>query len=162
MGSRGPTRTPTVRLAEVGSHRAKSRAKKEPTPDKTKPKTTLKLTTAERRVFNNICKLLSSMNLQAATDGNAIARYAINLLKYQDACDWCSKHGETFPVYEMVGGERKIRHVKRFPQSQIRNELEGTLLRLEREFGLTPSARAGLEVEAPNMKGVGPASKYLA
>ena len=147
MGTRGPARTPTAQLALVGSTRAKQRMEKEPTPDTTKPKTTLKLTTDERRVFNNICKLLKSMNLQAVTDGNAIARYAMNLLKYQDACDWCSKHGETFPVYEMVGGERKIRHVKRFPQSQIRNELEGTLLRLEREFGLTPSARSGLEVD---------------
>jgi P27 family predicted phage terminase small subunit len=162
MGSRGPTRTPTVKLAELGSHRAKSRAKKEPQPDTTKPKTTLKLTAAERRVFNNVCKLLKSMNLQAATDGNAIARYAMNLLKYQDACDWCAEHGESYEVFETVKGEKSLKGVRRYPQSQIRNELESTLLRLEREFGLTPSARAGLEVENANTKGVGPASKYLA
>ena len=162
MGTRGPARTPTVKLAELGSHRAKTRAATEPKPATTKPKTTLRLTPEERRVFNSVCKLLSGMGLQAVTDGNAIARYAMNLLRYQDACDWCVKHGESFPVYETINGERKIRHMKRFPQSLVRNELESTLLRLEREFGLTPSARAGLDVETTTTRGAGPASKYLA
>ena len=147
MGSRGPARTPTAQLALVGSTRAKQRMEKEPKPDTTKPKTTLKLTTDERRVFTNICKLLKSMSLQAATDGNAIARYARNLLKYQDACDWCEEHGETYELHQTVKGEKLLKGVRRYPQSQIRNELEGTLLRLEREFGLTPSARSGLEVD---------------
>tara|TARA_R110002020_G_scaffold281963_1_gene497601 strand:+ start:509 stop:838 length:330 start_codon:yes stop_codon:yes gene_type:complete len=49
MGTRGPARTPTVKLAELGSHRAKTRAATEPKPATTKPKTTLRLTPEERR-----------------------------------------------------------------------------------------------------------------
>ncbi len=161
MGQRGPRRTPTAQLALVGSTRAKPRMEKEPKPDETKPDTTLRLSDDEQRVFANICTLLASMNLQAATDGNAIARYAKNLLRYQLVCDWTDKNGESFPVYEMVDGEQKIRQMKRYPQSVIRHELEATLLRLEREFGLTPSARSGLEVTTTK-KHVGPAAKYLA
>ncbi len=121
-----------------------------------------KLTEIEQDLFDQVCALIESMNLQAATDGNAIARYVMNLVRYQEACNWCRSNGDSFTVTEVTkDGSSQVRHVKRFPESVIRNELEATLLRLEREFGLTPSARSGLEV-SESTKSKGPAAKYLA
>ena len=124
MGKSGPPRMPTVRLAELGSHRAKTRAGKEPKPRDVKPKATIALTSAEREVFNQVCKLLADMKLRAASDGNAIARYAKNVVRYNVASEWIEKHGESYPVFENVNGEKRLRMMKRYPQSVVRHELE--------------------------------------
>ena len=153
MGSRGPQKTPTVQLALVGSHRAKSREGKEPKPKQAKPSTSIKLTTAEKRVFNKTYDMLKSMRLHAASDGNALARYAKNVVLYNAVQAACDEYGETVPVVKTINGEDVVTGRKRSDESRIRNELESTLLRLEREFGLTPSARAGLQVEKPTDEG---------
>ena len=153
MGARGPARTPTVRLALVGSHRAKSREAKEPKPKQLKPPTSIKLTSKEKRVFDKAYDLLKSMMLHAQTDGNALARYAKNVVLYNDCCAFIEQHGHTHAVTRIIDGKPKTVGAKRFAESRIRNELESTLLRLEREFGLTPSARAGLQVDKPTDEG---------
>jgi P27 family predicted phage terminase small subunit len=155
MGSRGPARTPTVRLALVGSHRAKSREKKEPKPRQIKPPTTIRLTDKERRVFNKTYDLLKSMSLHAQTDGNALARYAKNVILYNDASAFVAKNGHTHAITAIVQGKPKTVGAKRFAESRMLNELDATLLRIEREFGLTPSARASLQVDQPSAEGFG-------
>ena len=148
MGRRGPPRTPTSLLKIAGSNRAASREGKEPKPDASRPKTSVKMSAPERRVFNTVCKKLKGMGLQADTDGDAIARYAKNLARYNLMSAFTDKHGDTYPVYDRhKDGTKSIRIMKRFPESNIRNELETTLLRIEKDFGLTPSARSGLEVD---------------
>jgi len=150
MGRRGPVRTPTVKLALHDSHLARSRSKTEPQPETTKPRTATKLNSTERRIYNTTCKLLATMDLQAEPDGNAIARYAKNVVRYNMISAWVKEHGDTYPVHERHSdGTKTLIGVKRFPQSQIMVEMEMILLRLEREFGLTPSARAGLAIEKP-------------
>jgi len=150
MGKRGPARTPTALLKLHGSHRATSREGKEPKPKAAKPRPSVKLSAVERRVFNTVCGLVESMGLQAATDGNALARYSKNLVRYNSACEFIEKHGESYPVYDRhKDGTKTIRIMKRFPESSLRNELETTLLRLEQQFGLTPAARASLETDKP-------------
>ena len=134
----GPPRTPTATLKLHGSRLVKEREAKEPKPPTGKPTASVTLTRPERRIYDKTCGLIKSMGLQAKTDGNAIARYAKNLARYNAVCKFMETHGE---FYEGKVG------VVRWPQSRIRTELETTLLRLEREFGLTPSARASLEVE---------------
>ncbi len=148
MGKRGPPRTPTAILKLHGSHRAASREGNEPKPKAAKPRASIKLSAIERRVFNTACGLVESMGLQAATDGNALARYAKNVVRYNAACEFIEKHGESYAVYDRHNdGTKTIRMMKRFPESFLRNELESTLLRLEQQFGLTPAARASLETD---------------
>jgi len=148
MGKRGPPRTPTAILKLHGSHRAASREGNEPKPKAAQPRASIKLSAIERRVFNTACGLVESMGLQAATDGNALARYAKNVVRYNAACEFIEKHGESYAVYDRHNdGTKTIRMMKRFPESFLRNELESTLLRLEQQFGLTPAARASLETD---------------
>ena len=148
MGTRGPGRTPTQILKMSGSNRAVAREGKEPKPDATKPNSTVKMTPQERRVYDKMCRMLRDMGLQASTDGNAIARYAKALIRFNTTCEFLEKHGESYAVYDKhADGSKTIKMMRRFPESTLRNELEVIILRLEREFGLTPSARASLEVD---------------
>lgn len=138
MGRRGPAKTPTAVLKMTGSHRAKSRDKVEPKPPTDTPESEIVLSDAEQRVFDSVCAHLRSMQLEASTDGAAVARYAKGIIRYNEVCAVTDKEGESYLTEK---GDYKRR-----PESSIRNELENTLLKLEREFGLTPSARAGLEI----------------
>jgi len=148
MKKRGPARTPTHLLKLVGSHRAVSREGKEPKPPTEKPKSSVKMTAQERRVFDIVCETIKGMGLQASTDGNAIARYAKSIVRYNSVCEFILKHGESYAIYDRhKDGTKTIRLMKRFPESSLRNELESSLLRLEQQFGLTPAARASLEIE---------------
>jgi len=148
----GPPRTPTRILKLHGSQLAKTREKVEPKPRKTKPRTAVKMTAVERRVFDGVCTVVKEMGLQATTDGNALARYAKNIVAYNTACAFLDQHGSTYPIYDRhKDGTKSIRNMKRFPESTMRNELEMTLLRLEKQFGLTAAARAALAVEVPQL-----------
>lgn len=138
MGRRGPARMPTEVLKMVGSHRAKHRDAVEPKPPKETPDASVQMSEAEQLVFDRVCDHLRSMQLEASTDGDAVARYAKGLVRYNEVCAVTDKYGES---YETPKGD-----IRRRPESSIRNELENTLLKLEREFGLTPSARAGIEI----------------
>lgn len=148
MGKRGPQRTPTPILKLHGSHRAKTREKKEPKPAITAPVGVIKLDARGKRIYATVVKWIASMGLQAATDGNAIARYAADVVRYNDCAKFCAKNGETYT--QTVMG---VMTVKRYPESVLMSQLSVALLRLEREFGLTPSARASLQVDPKETNG---------
>lgn len=141
MGGKGPPKTPTAKLRLVGSHLAKSREGQEPVPPDRKPVAQIEMTDDEKKMYSQVCKMLRAMNIQAASDGNGIARYVRGLVRYNEVSEFLADRGDT---YSGVDGT-----VKRYPQSTIRNELDASLLRLEREFGLTPSARASIHVQKP-------------
>jgi len=154
MGRRGPPKTPTPILKLHGSHLAKSREGREPQPDKRRPTSAIALDDREKKVYRQVCDWLKDMGLQAVTDGNAIARYAKNVALYNDLAAYTAKHGEAYPIFKrQPDGTRQIVGMTRWPQSKQKGELEVTLLRLEREFGLTPGARASLQVDPKETNG---------
>ena len=57
------------------------------------------------------------------------------------------RNGETYALRDEHG---KTRYLQQFPQISIANKLAGQLLRLEQEFGMTPSARSRIELSASN------------
>jgi len=83
------------------------------------------------------------MKVLSIVDGDALARY-VRLL-----CRWCQvdaflrKHGDVRPIKREDG---TIDFVA-FPQSNVAIKLAPQLLRLEQEFGMTPSSRALLKTE---------------
>ena len=71
---------------------------------------------------------------------------------YWKAAEFVAKHGAVFVVRgkpAREGEQGPAIGFRPYPQMAIKIALASELLRLEREFGLTPSARARVEVEAP-------------
>jgi len=84
------------------------------------------------------------MGVLTITDGKAIERYAYNYVRYWQTAEFVREHGETQPVLDKEGNVKS--HVLR-PESQLLNTLNLQLLKMEQDFGLTPSSRAGIQLE---------------
>lgn len=166
MGKRGPPRTPTPQLQLVGSrlgnHRAKTevrpRGRKQGTtrapgrattpataapPSRVPPPELVAIDPIAAGAWQKVHDQLSGIpGLLTAIDENALARYCIIYSQWVRATEFMRRHGETYPIKDSDG---KVKCFAPFPQVTIEKSARSDLLRLEREFGLTPSARAGLE-----------------
>jgi len=145
MGKRGPKKTPTAVLKLRGSWRAEER-KGEPQPERgaARMHSPMPLTKDAHRMWRRLVPLLDTMGVLGKTDANALARYCETWVLWVQAKDWLVENGTTFPVRNADG---KVIDVKAFPQVAMVTKFESALSRLEQQFGLTPSARAGLSVD---------------
>lgn len=74
-------------------------------------------------------------------DRNAVARYCARFVRYRECEQFIAKHGETYPI---KNGRGEVVVMKTFPQAKMVNQIATILIHLEREFGMTPSARASI------------------
>jgi P27 family predicted phage terminase small subunit len=122
MGASGPTRTPTIILARRGAHRAKTRVD-EPIPDKNEPKPPKWLKPKELTVWKHLIPKLRGMCLLSATDDETIALY----------CRACVLY------VQLTASAASVKK-----NSSAIGMLAARIERFNKEFGLSPSARAGL------------------
>jgi P27 family predicted phage terminase small subunit len=97
---------------------------------------------------------LYAQQVVVGLDATALGRYCDLLVDYWKAAEFVAKHGAVYvargkPARE--GEQGPAVGFRTYPQMAIKITLASELLRLEREFGLTPSARTRVEVqvEAP-------------
>ena len=151
MGRPGPAPTPTRLLQLRGSWRARQRAA-EPKPRRTRPRPPVSLPDEAKKVFITLARQLHSQHVAVAIDAQALARYCDLLVDYWKAAEFVAKHGAVYPVRGKAGKDGEPGQVlgfRPYPQAALKLALAGELLRLEREFGLTPSARTRVVAEAP-------------
>ena len=151
MGRRGPAPTPTKILALRGSPRG-SKNPKEPRPAVECPPAPTWIGEDARKVYDIFGARLLAVGLMTAVDENALARYAVLWVRYRRCEEFVAKHGEAYPVrarQQWSGEPGQIQSFKSYPQAKMALGLAAELLRLEREFGLTPAARARLTAEVP-------------
>lgn len=122
----GPPKVPTNVLAMRGSPLAGNRAN-EPVADRTRPRRPDWLGKGAKNIWRRLVPQLEAMGVLAICDRNALARY----------CDLVDRYIQVSTT-RMEG------------QLNVLLKLTPVLIRLEREFGLTPSARAGLSIETVN------------
>ena len=143
---RGPPPTPTeildIRASWRGSKNPKR--KKDATPDPTRPEKPARLSEAAALVWDELADKLHSAGLLTSADGRAFARLCQMHADYDEAQAWMDEpgHGQWMAGYDK-GGDR-IWTMN--PQRKICDILAAAILRLEQQFGMTPSARAGLPV----------------
>ena len=142
MGKRGRAREPTAVLEMKGSWRGVKRAKTEPEPPSGLPDRPEWLADSEVAVWDQVVDNLDKIGTLATTDGVAIARYCALMVQWVLAKQYVDEHGMTFSVVDKLGNELHRTH----PLGTKYLQLLPHILRLEQEFGLTPSARAGLSV----------------
>ena len=141
MGERGPARTPTRVLALRASWRAKTRSG-EVQPPAGKPRCPRWLKKEAKRAWKELVPQLEGMGILARCDRNAIARYCQTLAMWREANEWLAQHGDVFPERDAAG---RVVAIREYPHVARVIRLGEQLLRLEKQFGLTPSARAGFD-----------------
>jgi len=149
MGTRGPAPTPTQLLHLRGSWRAKQRGA-EPKPRRTRPRPPASLSDDARKVFLALARQLHAQQVAVGIDAQSLARYSDLLVDYWKAAEFVAKHGAVYVVRGKPGKDGEPAQAVGFrvyPQMALKLGLASELLRLEREFGLTPSARTRVEVE---------------
>lgn len=144
MGKRGPAKTPTVILKRRGSWRGDR--PNEPQPGGNLPGPPKWLDRAAKQVYRQLAKHLTEMGVGKSPDSRALARYCRLWVRWKQADLFVRKYGETYPLKNDKGD---VRCFMPFPQVTIMNQLSKQLSGLEGQFGLTPAARAGLNIEVP-------------
>jgi P27 family predicted phage terminase small subunit len=142
MGKPGPRPTPTRILELRGSWRAKKRPG-EPQPGGV-PQCPEWLSPEGKTAFEVVLRRLQTSQVATQADEEAIARYADLLVQYRKAADFVAKHGDVYVLRGKAGPngeEGRPVGFKTYPQARRVLSLAAALLQLEREFGLTPSAR---------------------
>jgi P27 family predicted phage terminase small subunit len=138
MGQRGPAPTPTEVLKRRGSWRAKKRKNEPKAATTTRPRCPNWLNVEARKEWQRLVVELEDMGVLAVTDRNALSRYCVLLVRWRAAEKVLRAEGTTF----MGAGGPQAR-----PETREARDLAAELGRIEREFGLTPSARTRVMVE---------------
>lgn len=139
MGRRGPRPTPTAVLAARGSWRAKVRQRK-PQPKSRLGSAPSRLDAAAKAVWRAAVKELAAMQVGASPDRATLERYCTATVRYRRAVQLLLDEGET-----CKNGKTGMVHVR--PEVAIVTQLSTMLLKIEQEFGFTPSARSRIDAE---------------
>jgi len=140
MGKRGPARTPTKVLKMRGSWLADQRVD-EPQPSPERPRCPAWLSKQAKQAWAELAPQIAAMGILGRCDRNALARYCQTWAKWRKAEEWVMEHGDYVAIKNASG---QVTEIKEPPQVARSIRLADQLLRLEQQFGLTPSARAGL------------------
>jgi P27 family predicted phage terminase small subunit len=144
MGRRGPAPTPTPILKLRGSRRAtrKREAAEVHGPAGT-PDPPDWLDDDARKAWDELVPMLEGMGVLTRIDGNALARYCRLWVRWRKMETFIQEKGEMYPLRNDDGN---VKCFVQWPQVAIANKLAQQLTRLEQEFGMTPSARARIQV----------------
>lgn len=141
MGIRGPAPTPLSILKLRGSWRGDLHPDA-PEPELGRPRCPKWMSKNARSVWRTILPLLEGLKVLTKADGFALVRYCYMTVAWQRCQEFLDKHGDAYPILDRAG---KPRGFMSFPQARRELELADRLLRIEQQFGLTPSARARLQ-----------------
>jgi P27 family predicted phage terminase small subunit len=137
MGQRGPAPKPTALRVLHGDKQSRINHE-EPMPREGRPEPPAWMRKDARAHFDEVVDEMSAMHLATPADVHAIALYSNTLAEYVQAS---RRLARGVLVKGRDGGLVKN------PAAQIVRDHLQMLLRFEREFGLTPSARSGLRVQ---------------
>ena len=138
MGERGPAPIPYEILSKRGSHHARGpRVAKAPRPEPGIPSCPGWMTKGAKAAWRMLAKMLLPMGVATKADRNSMTRYCVLWDRWRKVEDAIVVKGQTFEGKEGP----KIR-----PEVKIAAQLAEQLARMEREFGLTPSARTRIMV----------------
>jgi len=159
MGRRGPSPTPTPILKLRGSKRVtKTRERHEVSGPTGTPDCPEWLDDDARKAWEELVPLLEGMGVLTRIDGNALARYCRLWARWRKAEAFIQEKGEMYPLR---GDDGKVKCFQQWPQVAIAHKLAQQLTRLEQEFGMTPSARARLQLAPKTPEAVGGKARFF-
>ncbi len=153
MGRRGPRPTPSPILALRGTLR-RDRRRDEPEPPTGRPACPDELQGEARKEFYRLTREMESIGVLAKSDRGAITLWCRSWAQHEEAS---AKIAATGLVVKSPNGFAVLN-----PYLTVQRRAAEVLLRLAREFGLTPSARASVRTAPPPADTANPKSKFFA
>jgi P27 family predicted phage terminase small subunit len=141
MGKRGPRKEPTILKIAKGNPGKRPLNKSEPKPpsdDITPPEW---VTGVAREKWDNVVPKLIGMGVMTNADVDTIARYCTMHEQFVKYLDQCRRGLDVLVIRDDAG---KVKYMQSTPAATMMTKLAASMLRIEQEFGLTPSARSGL------------------
>ena len=149
MGQRGPVRTPT-KILELRDSTELWKRKREPRPVTEKPPCPTWLAPDARTIWRQVTPELARIGILARIDQHALARYCHLWVRWRTEETRLATEGLDIITYNAAG---QVMSIVPSPAVARSSNLADKLLRLEQHFGMTPSARASLQVEQPQRHG---------
>jgi P27 family predicted phage terminase small subunit len=140
MGLRGPAPTPTEHLKARNSWRADANLN-EPTPAVGAPDRPTGLTGVAGDIWGAMVGVVA-LGVLTRDNGQTLARYCHGLARWWKLAEWLDDNEDTYETVDKMGNTRHVRH----PNVITYEKLSRDLVRLEQEFGLTPSSRTRIHV----------------
>lgn len=141
MGKRGPPKQPTVLRLLKGSPSHHRKNKLEPLPDKDAITPPEYLAGASLAKWNQVLPGLIATGVVTNADVETLARYCTMYEAWLQCLRQIRRAGDWFAVYDKTG---KMVNAKSTPSALMVIKLAAGLLRIEQEFGMTPSARGNI------------------
>ena len=138
MGKRGPPRTPS-RILEARGSALVGRNDREPVGELSAPPIPKGLTTEARAIWREVVPRLEGMQILCLSDASALETSCETFALWRKARD--EVHAAPLVNEDGLG---------RSPQLISFLSIQESLLRIEKQFGLTPSARSSVEAGVQN------------
>ena len=159
MGKRGPKPTPTAVLKLRGStlvtRRREAGEVQGPAGAPDRPDW---LDEEAKTAWDELVPMLEGMGVLTRIDGRALARYCHTWSQWRKAAAFIAERGVSYPLRDENG---KVKCFAQWPEVAVVRGLAQQLTRLEQEFGLTPSARARIQLNPPATEGAHAKSRYF-
>ena len=141
MGKRGPRPQPTI-LKILKDNPGKRRLNKdEPKPASDGIQPPQWVTGNALAKWNEIVPQLLAMGVMTNADVEPVARYCTMHEQYVKYLDQVRRGLDVLVIRDEKG---KVKYMQSTPAATMLNKLSASMLRIEQEFGLTPSARTGI------------------
>jgi len=143
MGKRGPRKQPTVLRLLRGNPGGRGKNLDEPVPPHGKIVAPKHVQGDALKKWNELVAKLTAMSVMTVADTDTLARYCVYHEQWLKYADQVRRGLDVFIIKDDAG---KVRYIQSTPAATMFVKLGAAMLRIEQEFGLTPSARAGLSV----------------
>lgn len=157
MGKRGPAPEPSVISMLKGNPSKKAVNADEPTPDPLPedfpPPPVLEGKAVE--VWRDMVARLSKMRVMTEADVPVLARYCIEAVLYLAAYEKVKVAGEEYTHWEpdpnRQDGRLRIKYTQVAPWATQMHRHHAAMLRIEQEFGMTPSSRSQVSTHGSSL-----------
>lgn len=120
-----------------------------PKPTKVKkPRPPFPLSRLAKKVWREVCAILESVNVLTNADLMAVARYS------ELRAEWIVLNQDRIEngYYIQMTSAKGVEYISKRPEIARLEIVEATLLKLERELGLTPASRGGMKAKPTKEK----------
>ena len=155
-GRRGPPSEPTELKLIKGNPGGKALNTDEPKPERVVGPEPLEwLSEGAKAEWRKTCPKLERLGLMTEIDLEAFARYCDMLHRFHEVvAKLNSRDSYYYPIFAKqtaaeiaANAQRRVQYLCPFPEYTFYHQLAAAIRGMEREFGLTPSARSGLAVK---------------